>query len=114
MENKDVQSDAQQPVEVAAKESTQPESIQTGCTGNCKNCSTYQRTFCAAQIGFNTQTLVASLIAKISELQDAIFKLSSSLHEAPQLIEPGCVNATFEDDNGIAKESERKKKKSAK
>jgi len=70
----------QQPSAIpAAEPSIPPEIPRTGCTGNCMNCSTYQRTYCAAQISFNTQDLVASLVESVASLHDSIVRLSDSV-----------------------------------
>lgn len=52
---------------------------RTGCTGDCKNCGLYQHSYCSAQIGYNTQNLVATLMQRIDGLQTAVEKLSGLL-----------------------------------
>lgn len=62
----------------------QPSTQQAGCTGNCMNCHPYQRAYCAAQIGYNTQELIASLVTGIDEMRGEISKLSAVLGELQQ------------------------------
>jgi len=47
----------------------------TGCTGDCRRCNPYQRAYCSAQIGYNTQNLLASLSNRIEEIAGAVAEL---------------------------------------
>ena len=70
----------QQPSAIpAAEPSIPPEIPRTGCTGNCMNCPPYQRTYCAAQISFNTQNLVANLAESVATLYDSVARLSDNI-----------------------------------
>ena len=61
-----------------APESAAPASpvVRTpGCTGDCKNCTSYQRNYCAAQIGYNIQNVIAGFMAMLSEIHGSVIRL---------------------------------------
>lgn len=68
-----------------APAASQPEQKPvTGCTGNCMACHPFQRSYCASQIGYNSQNLLASLVAKVESLQSdiaSLAKLTGELYE---------------------------------
>lgn len=43
-----------------------------GCTGNCMNCTLFQRQYCASQIGYNNMSLLSTLIEDVRELHTKI------------------------------------------
>lgn len=68
---------AEQTATAANGESPAPNGGQaTGCTGDCRRCNPYQRAYCSAQIGYNTQNLLASLSSRIEEIAGAVRELS--------------------------------------
>lgn len=53
-------------------------SAKQGCTGNCMNCTLFQRQYCASQIGYNNMGLIERLMDKVSELGRKIEAMQSN------------------------------------
>lgn len=58
-----------------------PESQAPVCTGNCKECDSYQREYCAAQTGYYAMQCLSALGTAITSLQEKVNQLSDSIAE---------------------------------
>ena len=93
----------QQPA--AVPENTAPAQAQAtpqtpGCTGNCKNCTSFQRNYCAAQIGFNMQNVLAGLMARLEGIQESVGRLADEVTALKKKSEeqPAIIEAPTPDD----------------
>ena len=62
-----------------AQAPVQAQAQTPGCTGNCKNCNSYQRNYCAAQIGYNIQNALAGFMARLAEMQGLVAHMSEEV-----------------------------------
>ena len=56
-------------------------SPSVGCTGDCRQCHPYQRAYCSAQLGYNLQTMVATLSARLDEFSKVLENISTTCDE---------------------------------
>ena len=95
------ESQQQQPATVPESTAQAQAAVQTpSCTGNCKNCTEYQRNYCAAQIGFNMQNALAALATSVKELRDVVANLYYMVQDLGKKSEeqPAIIEAPTPDD----------------
>lgn len=107
MEAQDTQSttpvatESQQQPAAAPESTAQAQAVQApGCTGNCKNCTSFQRNYCAAQIGYNIQNVLAGFMARLGEIQEQVGRLADEVTALKKKYEeqPAIIEAPTPDD----------------
>ena len=84
-------------------EASKPTEGQTtrSCPQDCRMCTLFQQTFCAAQLSFNAVGMMNSLYAKLDDVEKKVKDLRdevAAMHQQKELISPSspsCAASPF-------------------